>query len=365
MRLSGSKVGLALQCGWWAQDSVNLPPDEAGSAALIGTAFHTLAGARIEGLDIVDALELAKPDLERITLDERFAVIDRAERWWVESWPDAAPPADGTRVEVAYAYDPAAGTARELGTNIGREYAEAGAKPGDICCSVDVVNVSLDGTDAIIIDHKTGRGRPQHASESGQLWFAALCVLRCNPRLERIRIEYHYVDERGGIEAESHEILDPAFELAAFAAELREAAEAIASETAEPTPGMHCSELYCRARTICPAIVEQAGHVVPAEVASAIIPARALLARVESVEQLAQWLTIKPVLSSLLDDLDASAKEFAASQGESVDIGGGKAYRRCPTKGRRGLDTKAVRAEHGDKYDTTGKPGHSWKVVNA
>jgi len=357
VKISGSKVGLARRCAYWALDSVELPPDTVGDPARIGTAFHALAGGFIErGVGCIR--EDAFPELDDLTDAQARDVVARAEDWAMV-WPDIAPPGKAI-VEMAYAYDPQSGACRELGRNIGRGYAEHGAKPHEICCSVDVV--AIDGSHATIIDHKTGRGRPEHVSDSGQLQFAALCVVACNPGLESITLEYHYVNKAGEIDVQSHD-LDLLIDLAAFRSELATVHLSVVMETAQPQDGPHCGDLYCPARATCPRTIQAAEDNLPPEIFGALMGGQPG-ADDERAEHVA-WILAQGPIKILTDARNARAKAYAEKHGGAFDLGDGTQYKKCPVKGRLGLNTKAIRAEHGDKYDTTGKPGHSFKVVKA
>jgi hypothetical protein len=78
--------------------------------------------------------------------------------------------------EVAYAWDPPADTARELGRNIDRQYAQHGRKPYELAGTVDAVAVA--GTRLIVGDWKSGRSRVRPAALNRQLHYAVVAAAR-------------------------------------------------------------------------------------------------------------------------------------------------------------------------------------------
>lgn len=109
-------------------------------AARRGTVLHDfLYDVRALGRDA--ALERVPPDMR-----------EAAEDWDLDGLP-ADPSAFAG--EVAFAIDLQAGTARELGRNIGRDYDAAGARPHEVVGAADAL--ALVGADAVRVDElKTG-----------------------------------------------------------------------------------------------------------------------------------------------------------------------------------------------------------------
>lgn len=75
--------------------------------------------------------------------------------------------------EISIAYNPITGTARILGSQLGREY---NINENEIAGTIDLLMEKIDGS-VLIIDYKTGHV-PIYAASSGQLSFFALAVAR-------------------------------------------------------------------------------------------------------------------------------------------------------------------------------------------
>lgn len=78
--------------------------------------------------------------------------------------------------EVAFAYDPATDTARELGRGLSREEAYQLLRPGEIPGTADVVGLTEDSV--VILDYKTGWADLGPVRRNLQLRFYALCAAR-------------------------------------------------------------------------------------------------------------------------------------------------------------------------------------------
>lgn len=156
--------------------------------------------------------------------------------------------------ELAMAYDPETGTARELGRNIGRRYPPVG--PYEFVGTADVVTVSA--ADVLVADFKTGRGMITPATDNAQLRLLGLAASRLFER-RRLRVAIIRITEEG----------TPYFDSADFDAvgldiieeELRDLGRRISHakdllEIGEPPPitvGNHCrrcpSLIYCPGQT--------------------------------------------------------------------------------------------------------------------
>ena len=322
-RLTCSRLGLAAKCLYWLRPDV--PHEDVPSEARdVGTAFHALAAARINGHEAVAGiLTAAGPEV--------LALYGAAF--------DHTAPATGKRAEVAYAFDPVTGNARELGVDIGRDYEKAGARPGEICGSADVVITiepllerwGLDGDELREVpgvievrDWKTGQDCGP-AAASTQLRGLGSMSLLSQSRSYAVIVGYDYVSPDGVRSVSAP--LDPFTLRDVIPLELTVLADAVAKDgpTSKPEPGEHCSSLYCPARHHCPAqraLVETAApshvkHLPLLQDATAAITrpeaARAILAALDALDDLSKIWWSK---------LDAYADEHGP-----IDVGGGKAYR--------------------------------------
>lgn len=165
-----------------------------------------------------------------------------------EKWPaDLAP-------EVAFAINVATGKARELGRNIGREYAKHGATAADICGSVDELGVN--DAEVFIGDGKTGRGFVPAPAKNAQLLAGAVAASQVYER-DAATLAIARIKEDGRVWWDSARVTD--FELTLFMARLRglparitaAKAKVDAGQAPDVKVGPHCR--YCPAKVSCPA----------------------------------------------------------------------------------------------------------------
>lgn len=127
-----------------------------------GSGIHGFVASVLSGTPIASALKL---------VDEQYrGVCDRID------WRGLGGDLRDVRTEVAYALDPIARSARELGANLGRHYGPLGAN--EVPGSLDIEGVStFDGT-PVVIDLKSGWLDVTEAEENGQgLFFGAVKAL--------------------------------------------------------------------------------------------------------------------------------------------------------------------------------------------
>jgi hypothetical protein len=148
----------------------------------------------------------------------------------------------GWRAEIAYAYDPQAGTGRVLGYNIGREYEKHGKLPHEIGGSADIG--WLEGHTVNVDDWKTGR--TVGPSADAQLEWLGLFAARATGAWDAVVRALHVTDY--GVSVASEAYLDDVA-LWRIAEQLR--ADTSAIEDAWPTAGTHCDGCYCPARAGC------------------------------------------------------------------------------------------------------------------
>ena len=242
-RVTASKVSLARHClaPWtshiaWAKT--------ASTQANVGTAFHKWP-------EIVIAAGGQAPmnpsayveQLPDITEDLRPLLLRLILAWEIH-WR-ACRSLVGWSAEVAYAYDPQTGEARELGSGLQRDY--SGAKAGEMAMTMDARNMS-DG--ALIIDWKTGKqANAERAKDHGQGKLLALAVARAHG-LDAVAFEIVHVATTG---ITVDRALYDGFALDDYAEELRDIDCRVRAGQQEPNPGTHCHSLWCPIVAGCPA----------------------------------------------------------------------------------------------------------------
>jgi Protein of unknown function (DUF2800) len=156
--------------------------------------------------------------------------------------------------EVAFAIDLETDTARELGRDIGRRYAEHGAAPGEIVGAADYVSL-LDADTVSVDDLKTGWGRITRARVNLQLGALAYAAVRAYGRSRaRVRVLLRREDGSGFFDEAWLDGFDLDLIGDRLRAMTRGVEEARADADAGRMPRLHegpwCS--HCPARWICP-----------------------------------------------------------------------------------------------------------------
>lgn len=156
--------------------------------------------------------------------------------------------------EVAFAYNLANDTARELCRGLGREEAYALAAPHELVGTMDVLGLTDDAV--VVCDYKTGYRYFNAIEENAQLMFYALAACRALGR-KRAMMAIIRINQEGRPFFIWGEVGEA--ELDAFAHSLRELDDNIADlslihvggEELHPVTGDHCQ--YCPAVHRCPA----------------------------------------------------------------------------------------------------------------
>jgi hypothetical protein len=236
VKLTGSGFGRAEACPASAfLPHVDEPP---GVYAVSGSAVHRYLCLVAEvGRDAA----LALMEVEH---RDACAAID------LDTMPHAEPA--NWAVEVAFAWDWLADTARELHRGSGsRDY--SGIGPSEVAGTADLIG--LDGGAVVVLDLKTGWADLGNPADSPQLQFYALAAALAYGATEAV---VGFIHVRDGVALYDVARLD-AFALAAAAERLRgivvstSAAEEQWAQTHQVTPvaGEHCR--YCPAFLRCPA----------------------------------------------------------------------------------------------------------------
>lgn len=236
MRISGSEIERVEAC----------IPSKLYPQALRGATFHQTKGTvfheylynvREHGAE--QALQLAPEEWR-----ERLALID------VSTLPASSP--DSYAAEVAFAYDPVADTARELGRGLGRDEAYALATPAERAVgTADVVGVTPD--EVVILDYKSGWHDYGPVERIAQLAFYALAACRAYGRDQALVGIIRVKDDGDSYWATAR--LD-AFAIEEMAFRVRELVEKVDAAKAsgavpDPVEGDHCR--WCPSFNFCPA----------------------------------------------------------------------------------------------------------------
>jgi len=219
-RMTASRMDLYMLC-LHSLTVEDLPRDLPNPAGMLGTEFHSaaLGTGRHNVLD---------PDSEA-ALSVMLPTWERNGRKLLPS---------PRRVEVAYAIG-CDGSVRELGENIERRYDQHGARPDDVTLTLDALGTAEPRT----ADIKTGR-KKLPASEAWQLRAAAAAALPNGGR-----VEFHYVARNGRTTVDGADV--SADESRVYLAQIVDRANQLKDGDTAPNPGMHCTEFWCPARTVC------------------------------------------------------------------------------------------------------------------
>lgn len=295
-----------------------LPWTESESeAARRGTVLHDfLYNVRALGRDAA---------LERVPADMREAAAD----WDLDGLPTDAKAFAG---EVAFAIDLDAGTARELGRNIGRDYAAAGAQPHEVVGAADAL--SLVGSTAVRADElKTGwRYVPppkRNLQVRAQLAAAALAY----GRDDGIGVVHHRREDNSGwTERAIFDTFDHAETLDRIR-QVRARVEGSRSEVMRFREGEWCAT--CPAISSCPAKMALVRQLVENESDQVVEAFRATLAP-ETAGEAFQKLE---AIEALVDRLKKVLREYAAQT--PIPLGDGRFYGMTSSK-RDSLDGRTV-----------------------
>lgn len=234
MRPSASRLTLLDACAWWAREDVQAPAEPPNEYMDRGNAFHAL---------VESGGDVSREEFASLSPEDAAIVLNWWEAWIASEWAKVP-----WRHEVAFAYDPATDTARELTTGGHRDYSLA--QPGELVGTADLVHVDRTAGLVWVPDIKTGAQRDlAPIAEHQQLRFLALAAARANG-LDAARIVLLPVDD-DGVRPEAHDL--DAFDLADEAA--KASARMARIPTARPTPGGHCTR--CPAVTVCPEAAER------------------------------------------------------------------------------------------------------------
>ncbi len=155
--------------------------------------------------------------------------------------------------EPAYAWSPIDDTARELGVDIGRKYAEAGKLPHEKAGTLDIR--SIEGDCVYVYELGTGHD-VGHKFHQMRLQCAVAALAHGCTRAVGQVVRF---DESGAYPSPPVEFDE--FALAAIRGEFAEYLSEV--EGSKPVPGEHCSR--CNLAPVCPAAASIVASLIPAE----------------------------------------------------------------------------------------------------
>jgi len=314
MRLSGSKIQLAMLCGYaFSADAVMHEQAPAGQAAALGTAEHELIEQEASGRDEEETTQDAFAELVARDLQIEVAIVKHGlssaaaedlcamHAAWAEWWPEWSQGRAFER-EVPFAWDVARWSARRIPSAGHRDYSQVAAC--EIPLTIDALYVDAASRTGVVVDWKTGRLPQPRATHHAQLLTGALCVAAVHG-LQSVTVVVGRV--RPG-KTWTDEATVYAFELDEWAAAVQSMHEGLTN--AEPTPGRHCTELHCHALSACE------GPRALARLAPEL--AKTLPVIVESEPQAAAVFASRKAVQAYLDALDRAAEAWGAAHGRRV-----------------------------------------------
>lgn len=298
MRATMSKIEALTLCQYFARPEVPWVWTPSGPAAEFGTKVHETTRAMIEG-DIVPY-----PHKEDAAVQ---AVASEAFKWFLAF--DAKH--DKWLTEPAYVLDPVAGTARMVGTNIGRKYPRV--TDNETAGAADIVGIG--GDVATCIDLKTGRRENVEPAETNaQLRTLALAVHKAHGA-PKVRVVLAFPGA-GGVATDEHTL--DAYDLAAWEGELAALVQSI--PTSKPNPSKKACQ-YCPAKAACPAMTEALAVAVPSRRLPVVMNARDITSPDHAREQ---YMTLRAAKSAI-DQAWGALRAYADEHGP-IDLGDGRAY---------------------------------------
>lgn len=252
--LTASRITLGRRCLYWARPDVELPEQQESRPATQGSAFHAVAEAETDDLDLdlVDArfellvaggaeaaASIGLSDNEK----RQLAALAAAWRAWMAEGLIADPEPEQVLVLSGY------GAGSRLERTGARDYDQVDeyAIPGT--ADLTAIWAPNDGSKSHLFvgDYKTGFGPHYLEVHIDQLTHLGTALARAEGA-DTVRIGVLHVTP-DGVELDDREI--GSFEMALHVQEMAELLDAL--PTAEPRPGLHCDDLYCPARAVCPA----------------------------------------------------------------------------------------------------------------
>jgi hypothetical protein len=221
-RIAPSRVALGALCLYTFRDDVDLPPDKSGPAAVAGNAAHASIESFVRDGEILPALP---PSFGG---------------WWEAS--GLSHDTHDLTVEMPIVYNFMRGESRIV------ERLANGRMPpttaDEMPCAIDLVAVPHDGGTPVLFDWKTGK--PKDFGWQMLTYATAFDRLSATPR-DLVRADVVYVHPERTFQ-DALFVFD-AMDLDAAEQTFRNMKRAL--PLAQPTPGRHCRDLWCRLRETC------------------------------------------------------------------------------------------------------------------
>lgn len=305
--LSASGLKLASLCEMSAAvdlERVDIGPVEARAT---GVAFHSLVEFAVEA----GAASARCAD-------------EKANALFV-SWARHYLPVDASiqrETEVTYCFDVESREWRILGKGLQRRYEEAGIRPTEVPCTIDLVQSDMFAGFRVV-DYKTGAQRDREPIEQHkQLRMGACGVARVH-QLNEITAVVSYITED---DVEEQYATFSEFDFLRVEDELIELFHA-AAFTPKARPGAHCSSLWCSAAASCPAATRALDEVV-ATASEPVLPSGIVTTNAAHIRDHAHAATLFDRLKAAEAQLKACWKaldDFVIAKGP-LDVGSGQTY---------------------------------------
>lgn len=320
--LSASKLDLAAACLYPFTSGIDWPDDDDSDASIFGRAVHVtsewLAAAPLDAPRQADEIALG---VELVA--EHFSLRGAAAERLVDRVDIVATHLDEETVdrregEARIAYDPQSGQARRLAEGEERRGGEM----------VLVIDMLLEAGGAFTVrDWKTGR-RPiiRSVEDSRQIWAYALAAHKIW-NLDAVTVELCWLSDRGVWTDRSR---FDAFDFDVIEHRLRELDSDRRRGGHNPRLGLHCHELFCPIKALCPAALAAAEAVYhETRLRHPLVTEEAAIRDHEHARELLERI---PLAMATLEQAQKALEGFVSHNG-AIDLGDGKAWGRVEHPG--------------------------------
>jgi len=232
MDASASRVNLLLKCGYWARKDILAPPNDSGPGATYGVAVHALTEQH--------GTEVSPNPETYMQLDDLELARAKVDAWSLFQWHSTHVGGDKHH-EQKVAFNVNTRTARILTKPEPRDYSEC--SPDEFPGTADLVAVKPEAV--CVLDYKTGH-TPWEIYKP-QLEFLGLCAAKIYNRSRVVCVVLKVSDG----ECYPHHWTMEEERLVEFEDQFVTAFNRVPG--CEPTPGAHCTGLYCPMAGTCPA----------------------------------------------------------------------------------------------------------------
>ena len=316
MKVSASNLSLLAFCRYYARPEVKWPWDPMGPAAAFGVALHALAEEAIRSNDAKAIEAFHAPKWGELDAEQK----ERLSRVWglLRDWIRAKHEPKFWQAELKLAWDPIADRGRVLPSSGPRDYSAATVT--EITGTADVVAPDIKAGTVYVYDFKSGKAE----ADSYAPQMRALCLLAARAFGVSNAVAVVVKASEEGIVETDYEFDE--LELDAIAGEL--AGYIAAVPTSEPTPGSHCTELYCKLRAVCPSTTSAVEALAPAEPSPlAVVTEQAAITGPDHAAYILHRLR---AIDAMRDRAWDALKGYVLSNGP-VPIGDGREYRMTST----------------------------------